>query len=226
MTAPQVAEAVFDSHRFVKRLTEAGMERGLAEVLAEEHMGPWIRNVATKTDVESFRREAAAPRLTRAGRGPGRRMGPWIRNVATKTDVESFRREAATKADMELVRRDLADTEANIRRDVATKADMELIRRDLADTEANIRRDVATKTDMEAVREDLANFRTEAASKKNLATLRADMVSKKDLEHAVKVARLGLEKRIAELRGDLIKWMFGALMAQGALVVAIIKLFS
>ena len=103
---------------------------------------------------------------------------------------------------------------------------MELIRRDLADTEANIRRDVATKTDMEAVREDLANFRTEAASKKNLATLRADMVSKKDLEHAVKVARLGLEKRIAELRGDLIKWMFGALMAQGALVVAIIKLFS
>ena len=68
---------------------------------------------------------------------------------------------------MELVRRDLADTEANIRRDVATKADMELIRRDLADTEANIRRDVATKTDMEAVREDLANFRTEAASKKN-----------------------------------------------------------
>ena len=107
---------MFDSHRFVKRLTEAGMERGLAEVLAEEHMGPWIRNVATKTDLE-------------------------------------------------------------------------------------------------VVREDLANFRTEPASKK-------------DLEHAVEVVRLELEKRLAELRGDLIKWMFGALMAQGALVVAIIKLFS
>ncbi|MCY4058791.1 MAG: hypothetical protein OXG44_12390 [Gammaproteobacteria bacterium] len=116
MTAPQVAEAVFDSHRFVKRLTEAGMERGLAEVLAEEH------------------------------------MGPWIRNVATKTDVENLRREAATKADMELVRKDLDHVQTTIRGDV--------------------------------------------------------------------------EKRIAELRADLIKWMFGALMAQGALVVAIIKLFS
>ena len=166
MTAPQVAEAVFDSHRFVKRLTEAGMERGLAEVLAEEHMGPWIRNVATKTDVESFRREAA-----------------------TKTDVE-------------------------------------LVRRDLAGTEANIRRDVAAKTDMDAVREDLANFRTEAASKKDLANLRADMVSRKDLEHTVELVRLDVEKRLAHLRGDLIKWMFGALMAQAALVVAIIKLLS
>ena len=166
MTAPQVAEAVFDSHRFVKRLTEAGMERGLAEVLAEEH------------------------------------MGPWIRNVATKTDVESFRREAATKADMELLRRDLAGTEANIRRDLATKADVELVRK------------------------DLANFRSDAVSKEDLADFRADVVSKKDLEHAVKVARLELEKRLAELRGDLIKWMFGALMAQGALVVAIIKLLS
>ena len=116
MTAPQVAEAVFDSHRFVKRLTEAGMERGLAEILAEEH------------------------------------MGPWIRNVATKTDVENLRREAATKADMELVRKDLDHVQTTIRGDV--------------------------------------------------------------------------EKRIAELRADLIKWMFGALMAQGALVVAIIKLFS
>lgn len=166
MTAPQVAEAVFDSHRFVKRLTEAGMERELAEVLAEEHMGPWIRNVATKADIENFRSEAA------------------------------------------------------------TKTDMELVRRDLADTEANIRRDIATKTDVEAVREDLANFRANAPSKKDLGDLRAETASKKDLEHAVKVARLELEKRLAELRGDLIKWMFGALMAQGALVVAIIKLLS
>ena len=122
MTAPQVAEAVFDSHRFVKRLTEAGMERGLAEVLAEEHMGPWIRNVAIRTD--------------------------------------------------------------------------------------------------------LANFRADVASKKDLAELRADMASKKDLAHAIELIRSDVEKRLAQLRGDLIKWMFGALMAQGALVVAIIKLLS
>ena len=136
MTTRQVAEAVFDSYRFVKRLTGAGMERGLAEVLAEEHMGPWIRNVATKTDLATLREELA-----------------------------------------------------------------------------NFRNNAATKTDLATVREELANFR-------------ADTASKTDLEHALEVARLDLEKRIAELRGDLIKWMFGALMAQGALVVTIIKLFS
>ena len=54
---------MFDSHRFVKRLTEAGMEEGLAEVLAEEHMGPWIRNVATKTDVAMIRKDQ--PKRTR-----------------------------------------------------------------------------------------------------------------------------------------------------------------
>ena len=172
MTPPQVAEAVFDSHRFVKRLTEAGMERGLAEVLADEHMCPWIRNVATKTDLANC--EA------------------------------NVRREVATKTD-------LANCESNVRSDV--KADVGLVRKDLAKTEANIRNNAAAKTDLAAVREDLAGFRAETASKT-------------DLEHAVEVARLDLEKRIAELRGDLIKWMFGALMAQGALVVAIIKLFS
>ena len=94
---------MFDSHRFVKRLTEAGMEEGVAEVLAEEHMGPWIRNVATKTDVAMIR---------------------------------------------------------------------------------------------------------------------------KDLEHTLAMIRADVEKRIAEIRADLIKWMFGAVMVQGALVVALIKLFS
>ena len=103
---------MFDSHRFVKRLTEAGMEEGLAEVLAEEHMGPWIRNVATKTDVA-------------------------------------------------------------------------MIRKDSENTQAMIR---------------------------------------KDLEHTRAMIRADVEKRVAELRADLIKWMFGAVMAQVALVVALIKL--
>ena len=88
------------------------MEEGVAEVLAEEHMGPWIRNVATKTDVA-------------------------------------------------MIRKDSENTQA-------------MIRKDLENTRAMIPADV--------------------------------------------------EKRIAELRADLIKWMFGALMAQGALVVALIKL--
>ena len=114
---------MFDSHRFVKRLTEAGMEEGLAEVLAEEHMGPWIRNVATKTDVA-------------------------------------------------MIRKDSENTQA-------------MIQADSENTQAMIR---------------------------------------KDLEHTRAMIRADVEKRVAELRADLIKWMFGAVMAQVALVVALIKL--
>ena len=77
-----------------------------------------------------------------------------------------------------------------------------------------------------ASKEDLAELRADMVSKEDLAELRADMVSRKDLEHTVELIRLDVEKRLAHLRGDLIKWMFGALMAQAALVVAIIKLFS
>ena len=102
MTSAQVAEAVFDSHRFVKRLTEAGMEEGLAEVLAEEHMGPWIRNVATRTDVANI------------GEGLERTR------VMFRKDLENIRKDAATKADLAVIRKDLE----NIRRDFATKADV------------------------------------------------------------------------------------------------------
>ena len=89
MTSAQVAQAVFDSHRFVKRLTEAGMAEGLAEVLAEEHMGPWIRNVATKADVAAVRRDLG---------------GAKEEIAALRKDLETFevniRREFATKADV------------------------------------------------------------------------------------------------------------------------------
>ena len=173
MNPAQVAEAVFDSHRFVKRLTEAGMEEGLAEVLAEEHMGPWIRNVATKADVAMIRKD--------------------LENAEA-----NIRGDAATKTDVAMIRKDLENTEANIRGDAATKTDVAMIRKDLENTEANIRGDAATKTDVAMIRQDAEN--TQA------------------------MIRLDVEKRIAELRADLIKWMFGALMAQGALVVALIKL--
>ncbi len=189
MNPAQVAEAVFDSHRFVKRLTEAGMAEGLAEVLAEEHMGPWIRNVATKTDVAMIRKDLE--------------------------DAEAnIRRDAATKTDV-------ANAEVNIRGDAATKTDLE-------NTEVNIRGYAATKKDLENTE---ANFRGYAATKTDVAMIRKDAENtqamiRKDAENTQAMIRADVDKRIAELRADLIKWMFGALMAQGALVVALIKLFS
>ena len=42
----------FDSHRFVKRLTNAGVSEEVAEILAEEHASRFVpADVATKADV-------------------------------------------------------------------------------------------------------------------------------------------------------------------------------
>ena len=47
---------------------------------------------------------------------------------------------------------------------------------------------------------------------------------RKDLKATEAQIRADLERRLAELRADLTKWMFGALMAQAALIVALVKL--
>ena len=64
--------AQFDSHRFVKRLTKAGLSEEVAEVLADEHANLIVpADVATKRDV-----------------------------AAVSTDLASVRSEMATKADL------------------------------------------------------------------------------------------------------------------------------
>ena len=49
-----MTEAIaFDSHRFVKRLTECGFTEQQAETLAEEHVDLLNSNLATKADIAS-----------------------------------------------------------------------------------------------------------------------------------------------------------------------------
>ena len=115
-----MAEAIaFDTHRFVKHLTESGFTEKQAETLAEEHVALLNANLATKADVEALRQE-------------------------TKTGIETLRQE--TKAD-------IARVEASIE------------------------------------------------------TLRQE-------------TRAGIEA----VKADLVKWLFGALIAQGGLIVALVKL--
>lgn len=45
----------FDTHRFVKRLTESGFTERQAETLAEEHLALLNANLATKTGIEALR---------------------------------------------------------------------------------------------------------------------------------------------------------------------------
>ena len=126
-----MAEAIaFDTHRFVKRLTESGFTEKQAETLAEEHVALLNANLATKADVEALRQE-------------------------TKTGIETLRQE--TKAD-------IARVEASI----------------------------------EALRQE---------TRAGIETLR----------HETSAA-------IEAVKADLVKWLFGALIAQGGLIVALVKL--
>ena len=55
-----MSEAIaFDTHRFVKRLTESGFTEKQAETLAEEHVDLLNANLATKADVEVARADIA-----------------------------------------------------------------------------------------------------------------------------------------------------------------------
>ena len=53
-----MTEAIaFDTHRFVKRLTDCGFTEQQAETLADEHVSLLNGNLATKADIEALRQE-------------------------------------------------------------------------------------------------------------------------------------------------------------------------
>ena len=122
----------FDTHRFVKHLTENGFTEQQAEVLADEQVSLLNSNLATQADVAAIQRDIAA----------------------IHRDIDALRQE--TKAEIESLRQE-------------TKADIEVLRQE---TKASI---------------------------------------------------AGVQREIAEVKSDLIKWLVGALIAQGGLVVALLK---
>ena len=130
----KAAEAIqFDTHKFVKHLTENGFTEQQAEVLAEEQVNLLNTNLATKADI-----------------------------LALKADIEKLR--LATKTDIADVKRDIEKLR------LATKADIESLR-------------LATKAD--------------------IADVKAD---------------------IEKVKADLLKWMFGMMLAGIGLVVTLVKL--
>ena len=132
-----MAEAIaFDTHRFVKRLTESGFTEKQAETLAEEHVALLNANLATKADI-----------------------------AAVKAAIDALREE--TKVGMEALRQ---ETKADIAR---VEAGIDALRQE-------------TRASVEAVR------------------------------HETKAA-------IEAVKADLVKWLFGALIAQGGLIVALVK---
>ena len=56
-----MSEAIaFDTHRFVKRLTDCGFTEQQAETLADKHVALLNANLATKADIEALRQETRA----------------------------------------------------------------------------------------------------------------------------------------------------------------------
>ena len=97
MTAMSEAIA-FDTHRFIKNLTDHGFTEEQAEVLANEHVNLLNSNLATKTDIEALRQ-------------------------ATKTDIEALQQ--ATKTDIALIQRDIEVLRKETKADIANlKADL------------------------------------------------------------------------------------------------------
>ena len=129
----------FDSHQFVKHLTDSGFTEEQAEALATEQVALLTSNLATKAELALVQREIEALRQE------------------TKANIETLRQE--TKAELALVQREI-----------------EALRQE-------------TKANIEALRQE-----TKAA--------------------------------IEGLKSDLLKWLFGALIAQGGLIVALMKLFA
>ena len=81
------AAIAFDTHRFVKRLTECGFTEKQAETLAEEHVALLNTNLATKADIAAVKAAIDALRQE------------------TTASIETLRQE--TRASIEAVKADL-----------------------------------------------------------------------------------------------------------------------
>ena len=69
--------------------------------------------------------------------------------------------------------------------------------------------------------EHVALLNANLATKADLARIEAGMEALRQ-ETKAEIARVG--ERIEAVKSDLLKWMFGALIAQGGLIVALVKL--
>ena len=170
----------FDTHRYVKRLTESGFTESQAEALVEGQVALLNANLATKTDIarieagmEALRQETAAG-IARVEAG-----------------MDALRQE--TSAGMDALRQ---ETSAEIAR---VEAGMDALRQE-------------TSASMDALRQETSA---------EIARVEAGMDALRQ-ETRVEIARI--EGRIEAAKSDLLKWLFGALIAQGGLIIALIKL--
>lgn len=99
----------FDSHRFVKRLTDAGVSEEVAEILADEHPSRVIpADVATRSDIAATNADIAGAKSSNETK---------IAEVRTATEVRIAEAEERIRVS---VREDILAAEARIRTELAT----------------------------------------------------------------------------------------------------------
>ena len=164
-----MSEAIaFDTHQFIKHLTNNGFTEQQAEALANEQVTLLNSNLATKTEIAAIHKEIETLRLE------------------TKADIEKFRLE--------------------------TKADIAAIHKDTEDG-----------------REESHNQRkaTEVAFDNQRKAMEAAFDNHwKATQAAFEIQRKNTEAALEAFKVELLKWMFGALIAQGGLIVGLIALIS
>ena len=89
---------IFDSHGYVKCMTDGGFNEQQAEALAAEQ-ADLLNNLATRQDMEGVRDKLA---------GVKNELEEVKQNMATKAELEEVKQNMATKQDLELL-------EANLR---------------------------------------------------------------------------------------------------------------
>ena len=107
----------FDTHRFVKRLTKAGLSEEAAETLADEHIRLVVpEDVATRADVAAVDAKVDGVRAEMAAvdakvEGVKAEMATRADLAALDTKVEGVKAEMATKTDLH---REIAASEARM----------------------------------------------------------------------------------------------------------------
>ena len=138
-----MSEAIaFDTHRFVKNLTDHGFTEEQAEVLANEQVNLLNSNLATKTDIALIQRDIKVLQQAHQDRHRSPAAGHQDRHrspaAGTKTDIEVLQQ--ATKTDIALIQRDIEVLRKETKADIealrqATKTDIALIHRILKSCE-------------------------------------------------------------------------------------------
>ena len=102
----------FDSHAFVKELTEAGMPERQAEVLAGGQLRLIEADLATKADIELTRRDIKALEAATKKEIELIRRDMKAMDVSTKAEIKAL--EAATKKEIELIRLEMKALEHRV----------------------------------------------------------------------------------------------------------------